>query len=203
MAFRRQNTRYPPPAFRKPRKTRVCVLQANHLDLHSKDVLLDALKAFGGTVIFVSHDRGFIESLANRVLELKPGEAKVFPGDYKYYLEQIGKLEQGEVIQPTNKSNSSVQNDEPKKTASQLSREETKRLQAEKRRLEKEEERLMTEISELEEQKATLEEKLSTPEVYSDGILCKEITEQVSQIEEKLTQLNSRWEEVSEKLAEY
>ena len=69
--------------------------------------------------------------------------------------------------------------------------------------MEKEEERLMTEISELEEQKATLEEKLSTPEVYSDGILCKEITEQVSQIEEKLTQLNSRWEEVSEKLAEY
>ena len=175
----------------------------NHLDLHSKDVLLKALKDFGGTVIFVSHDRGFIESLANRVLELKPGEAKVFPGDYKYYLEQIGKLEQGEVSQPTIKSNSSVQNDEPKKTASQLSREETKRLQAEKRRLEKEEERLMTEISELEEQKSTLEEKLSTPEVYSDGILCKEITEQVSQIEEKLTQLNSRWEEVSEKLAEY
>lgn len=175
----------------------------NHLDLHSKDVLLKALKDFGGTVIFVSHDRGFIESLANRVLELKPGEAKVFPGDYKYYLEQIGKLEQSEVSQPTNKSNSLVQNDEPKKTASQLSREETKRLQAEKRRLEKEEERLMTEISELEEQKATLEEKLSTPEVYSDGVLCKEITEQVSQIEEKLTQLNSRWEEVSEKLAEY
>ena len=175
----------------------------NHLDLHSKDVLLKALKDFGGTVIFVSHDRGFIESLANRVLELKPGEAKVFPGDYKYYLEQIGKLEQGKVSQPTNKSNSSVQNDEPKKTASQLSREERKRLQAEKRRLEKEEERLMTEISELEEQKSTLEEKLSTPEVYSDGVLCKEITEQVSQIEEKLTQLNSRWEEVSEKLAEY
>ena len=81
----------------------------NHLDLHSKDVLLKALKDFGGTVIFVSHDRGFIESLANRVLELKPGEAKVFPGDYKYYLEQIGKLEQGEVSQPTIKSNSSVQ----------------------------------------------------------------------------------------------
>ena len=175
----------------------------NHLDLHSKDVLLKALKDFGGTVIFVSHDRGFIESLANRVLELKPGEAKVFPGDYKYYLEQIGKLEQGEVSQVATKSASSIQSDEPKKTASQLSREETKRLQAEKRRLEKEEEKLMTEISELEEEKSSLEEKLSTPEVYSDGALCKQITQQVAQIEEKLTQLNSRWEEVSEKLAEY
>ena len=175
----------------------------NHLDLHSKDVLLKALKDFGGTVIFVSHDRGFIESLANRVLELKPGQAKVFPGDYKYYLEQIGKLEQGEVSQVATKSASSIQSDEPKKTASQLSREETKRLQAEKRRLEKEEEKLMTEISELEEEKSSLEEKLSTPEVYSDGVLCKEITQQVAQIEEKLTQLNSRWEEVSEKLSEY
>ena len=175
----------------------------NHLDLHSKDVLLKALKDFGGTVIFVSHDRGFIESLANRVLELKPGEAKVFPGDYKYYLEQIGKLEQGEVSQVATKSASSIQSDEPKKTASQLSREETKRLQAEKRRLEKEEEKLMTEISELEEEKSSLEEKLSTPEVYSDGALCKQITQQVAQIEEKLNQLNSRWEEVSEKLAEF
>ena len=175
----------------------------NHLDLHSKDVLLKALKDFGGTVIFVSHDRGFIESLANRVLELKPGQAKVFPGDYKYYLEQIGKLEQGEVSQVATKSASSIQSDDPKKTASQLSREETKRLQAEKRRLEKEEEKLMTEISELEEEKSSLEEKLSTPEVYSDGVLCKEITQQVAQIEEKLNQLNSRWEEVSEKLAEF
>ena len=174
----------------------------NHLDLHSKDVLLKALKDFGGTVIFVSHDRGFIESLANRVLELKPGEAKVFPGGYEYYLEQIGKLEQGSQIASQSKV-SEVESSEPKKTASQLSREETKRLQAEKRRLEKEEEKLMTEISELEEEKSSLEEKLSTPEVYSDGVLCKEITQQVAQIEEKLTQLNSRWEEVSEKLAEY
>ena len=174
----------------------------NHLDLHSKDVLLKALKDFGGTVIFVSHDRGFIESLANRVLELKPGEAKVFPGGYEYYLEQIGKLEQGSQIASQAKV-SETESSEPKKTASQLSREETKRLQAEKRRLEKEEEKLMTEISELEEEKSSLEEKLSTPEVYSDGVLCKEITQQVAQIEEKLTELNSRWEEVSEKLSEY
>ena len=60
----------------------------NHLDIHSKDVLLTALKDFGGTVIFVSHDRGFIEQLATVVLELKPGEFKYFPGDYVYYLEQ-------------------------------------------------------------------------------------------------------------------
>ena len=67
----------------------------NHLDLHSKDVLLDALRDFGGTVIFVSHDRGFIEGLATRVLELTasgpgiPSRVRSFTGDYRYYHERI------------------------------------------------------------------------------------------------------------------
>ncbi len=67
----------------------------NHLDLHSKDVLLDALRDFGGTVIFVSHDRSFIQQLATQVLHLEPGHAKYFPGDYTYYLEQMEKQNEG------------------------------------------------------------------------------------------------------------
>lgn len=63
----------------------------NHLDIHSKDVLLDALKGFGGTVVFVSHDRGFIEQLATRVLELTPGHFRAFPGNYQFYMEQLEK----------------------------------------------------------------------------------------------------------------
>ena len=70
----------------------------NHLDIHSKDVLLNALKDFGGTVIFVSHDRGFIEQLATKVLELKPGQFKFFPGNYEYYTEQLQKMEGGESL---------------------------------------------------------------------------------------------------------
>ena len=58
----------------------------NHLDLRSKDVLLDALSSFGGTLIFVSHDRYFIESLATSVLELGPEGPRLYPGDYDYYL---------------------------------------------------------------------------------------------------------------------
>jgi ATP-binding cassette subfamily F protein 3 len=58
----------------------------NHLDLLSKDVLLDALVRYPGTLVFVSHDRYFIEQLATRVLELEGGRARVFPGDYAYYL---------------------------------------------------------------------------------------------------------------------
>ena len=72
----------------------------NHLDMNSKDSLLEALKDFGGTVIFVSHDRGFIQDLATRVLELKPGSARNFLGGYEYYLERVeaeaGGLEQSQ-----------------------------------------------------------------------------------------------------------
>ena len=70
----------------------------NHLDMHSKDVLLEALKDFGGTVIFVSHDRGFIEGLSTRVLELKPGLFRTFPGDYNYYMERLEREANGQEI---------------------------------------------------------------------------------------------------------
>ena len=71
----------------------------NHLDMHSKDVLLEALKDFGGTVIFVSHDRGFIEGLSTRVLELKPGHFRTFPGDYRYYMERLEREANGEEVE--------------------------------------------------------------------------------------------------------
>ena len=69
----------------------------NHLDMHSKDVLLSALKDFGGTVIFVSHDRGFIQALATRVLELTPGKFRNFKGDYEYYMQRLSDEESGTV----------------------------------------------------------------------------------------------------------
>jgi ATP-binding cassette, subfamily F, member 3 len=58
----------------------------NHLDIRAKDVLLEALQAFNGTIVFVSHDRYFLEHLANRVFEIGNGEVHVFPGDYADYL---------------------------------------------------------------------------------------------------------------------
>ena len=69
----------------------------NHLDMHSKDVLLDALKDFGGTVIFVSHDHAFIQNLATRVIELSPGHCRNFVGDYEYYLGRIEDEKNGTV----------------------------------------------------------------------------------------------------------
>ncbi len=61
----------------------------NHLDILSREVLLEALRKFNGTVLLVSHDRHFLRSLVNRVLEIDHGEVRIYEGDYDYYLRQI------------------------------------------------------------------------------------------------------------------
>jgi ATP-binding cassette subfamily F protein 3 len=70
----------------------------NHLDLHSKDILLDTLKKFSGTIIFVSHDRAFMEALSSKTLELscQTARARLFYGNYAYYLERIAAEKSGE-----------------------------------------------------------------------------------------------------------
>jgi ATP-binding cassette subfamily F protein 3 len=70
----------------RPSNTLLLDEPTNHLDLDSKDVLLDALEDYGGTLIFVSHDRYFVEKLANRIVEVGHGEAHSYPGRYEEYL---------------------------------------------------------------------------------------------------------------------
>ncbi|MBO6100140.1 MAG: ABC-F family ATP-binding cassette domain-containing protein, partial [Spirochaetaceae bacterium] len=171
----------------------------NHLDLTSKDVLLDALKDFGGTVLFVSHDRGFIESLATRVIELKPGSARLFAGDYRYYLERLAAEQAGAPTDTsTNEAKAAAQAALQAKNGvqtSQLSWEEEKRRKNEKKRLEREEEQLMNAVTEAEEEKAALEAELALPAVYSDGAKSSAVQKKNEEAEQKIEELNARWEE--------
>jgi len=73
----------------KPMNLLILDEPTNHLDLQSKDILLDCLKAFRGTIIFVSHDRGFMEALSTKTLELQRGRPRLFYGNYAYYLERL------------------------------------------------------------------------------------------------------------------
>src|SRR5207247_3748651 len=77
----------------RPSNTLVLDEPTNHLDLDSKEVLLDALVDYGGTLIFVSHDRYFVERLATKIIEVGNGAAMVYPGTYKEYLwhKEIGR----------------------------------------------------------------------------------------------------------------
>ena len=199
----------------------------NHLDLHSKDVLLDALKDFGGTVVFVSHDRGFIQSLATRVLELSPpqesleGEAKArtscgrarnFPGSYEYYLERIAAEAEGREVVPgqlgsgsgasggRQSGQSSLASNVSAPSAGALQYEEQKKLKNQRRKLEREEERLLEEIAAAEEEKLQLENQLAQPEVYSDAQKSRQVQAAVEALENQIDQLTAAWEEVSAQL---
>src|SRR6185295_10327881 len=70
----------------RPSNTLLLDEPTNHLDLDSKDVLLDALEDYGGTLIIVSHDRYFVETLATKIIEIGHGEAVVYPGTYTEFL---------------------------------------------------------------------------------------------------------------------
>ena len=181
----------------------------NHLDMHSKDVLLDALKDFGGTVIFVSHDRFFIDNLATKVLELHPGLARLFPGDYRYYQERLEAEESGkEKFFQTNTSeysnnakvSSLPQEKENEKSEGRLSYEEKKKYEAEKRKAAKLVESLEKKIIENEEKLKEMQNRMADPEVYSNGEKAKEVQKNISALEEELAELNEQWLEAGEAL---
>ena len=175
----------------------------NHLDLHSKDVLLDALKRFDGTIVFVSHDKGFIQDLATRVLELKadeeglnPSRIRNFPGSYDYYLYRIEQEEAEDKNGAIRKTDTA----ETSKASANLSYEEQKRLRSERRKLEKEEERLLNEIEKCETEIAENEALLAEPEVYSNGEKSKAVQKKIEELRARAEELSESWAEAASKL---
>ncbi|UTC76427.1 ABC-F family ATP-binding cassette domain-containing protein [Treponema sp. OMZ 792] len=181
----------------------------NHLDLHSKDVLLDALKRFEGTVIFVSHDKGFIQDLATRVLELKadeeglqPSRVRNFPGTYDYYLYRI------EQEEADDDSKTSINGTKPQAatqpiSSAALSYEEQKKLRSERRKLEKEEERLLNEIEKCEAEIAENEALLAEPEVYSNGEKSRAVQKKIEELRTRAEELSESWADAAAKLEAY
>ena len=187
----------------------------NHLDIHSKDVLLSALRDFGGTVIFVSHDRGFIEQLATKVLHLEHGTYKYFVGGYQFYMEQMEKLEgksdgnaiavlrsetAGTGAKGSKGTGGSTTCATPANACSELSWEEQKKLEAARRKIEKEVARLEAKITELETKKSELENKLADPAVYSNGEKAKAVQRDIEALAVEIDETTAAWEAAAEKL---
>ena len=174
----------------------------NHLDLHSKDVLLDALKRFDGTLIFVSHDKGFISGLATRVLELlapqsgnAPSAVRNFPGTYDYYLYRLEQEEKD----GTGSSFATSANKTEKKQAP-LSYNEQKKIKAERRKLEKEEEKILAEIEAAEKQIEEKEALLASPEIYTDGEKSRALQKEIGLLKKQTELLSEHWAEIAENL---
>jgi ATP-binding cassette subfamily F protein 3 len=194
--------------FLKPMNLLILDEPTNHLDLHSKDILLNALSKFGGAVIFVSHDRYFMEALSTKTLEITPSsgaeasKAKLFYGNYSYYLEKTGMeqtLESKDLFQDNRmrivNSNDGMNNEQR--------RAKDKEKQAVIRRLEKQESEILKTLEELEKEKNRLENELALPDVYSIGEKAKEIKFKIDEKTAAIEEKTSEWETVSAELNEY
>lgn len=169
----------------------------NHLDIDSKEVLELALGAYEGTIFFISHDRYFVNALADRIVEFSPEGIREFLGnydDYQYAL-QTEKEEKekrlAESIAPTNKTQQKQQYKKEKEKVS------------EQRRLKNAIKSAEETIAELEKELKQIDELMCLEEVYSDPQKSMEVMNQKSEAESKLEQAMQQWEEYHLALEEY
>ncbi len=169
----------------------------NHLDLDSKEVLEAALSEFPGTILFVSHDRYFINKIADKVIELTKDEAIVYLGDYDYYVDK--KAEMLEIEAFENKPEVVTKVDSKRK----LSFEEQKRIQSETRKLEREIAEIEETMESTEEKLEMLELEMTDPDVYQDHERLMELTEKTNQLKDTINQLLEDWETAQTKYEAY
>lgn len=166
----------------------------NHLDLDSKEVLENSLIDYPGTILFVSHDRYFINRIATKVIELEPQKANEFLGDYDYYIEKKLELAELKALEATEKSSTTPQAEQQEKNSYQQDKEAKKLERQRKRRLEEIEEL----IEKLEATIETNEQLLCEPEVFQDHERVLAITKDNDQAKEQLENLMEEWSELAE-----
>ncbi|MGN4946968.1 ABC-F family ATP-binding cassette domain-containing protein [Bacillus cereus group sp. MYBK104-1] len=164
----------------------------NHLDLNSKEILENALIDYPGTLLFVSHDRYFINRVTTTVVELSTEGAQEYLGDYDYYVEKKNEMiERAELEQQEN--DVPVQKVVAQEKLNYLEEKERKKL--ERQRTRKIEE-LEQNIVQFEEEIATLEDQLCLPEIYADYEKASEITTKKQTLQEQLDACMAEWEEL-------
>jgi len=164
----------------------------NHLDITSKQVLEDALENYEGTIVFVSHDRYFINKIANKVLDITGDDYSIYLGNYDYYLE---KREQ-ELIAKKLKEEKTDEVQEKVANDYALGKEEKKRI----RKLERTREELLEKIESLEEKVSLVNNELTKEEVYTDAIKVQEYNEELRSLNQEIEDLNNTWLEIEEEL---
>ncbi|MEJ9116296.1 ABC-F family ATP-binding cassette domain-containing protein [Bacillus paramobilis] len=167
----------------------------NHLDLNSKEILENALIDYPGTLLFVSHDRYFINRVTTTVVELSTEGAQEYLGDYDYYVEKKNEMiERAAFEQQEQQENQApVQKTVAQEKLNYL--EEKERKQLERQRTRKIEE-LEQNIVEFEEEIAMLEDQLCLPEIYADYEKASEITTKKQTLQEQLDACMAEWEEL-------
>ena len=181
----------------------------NHLDIASKEILEEALNNYSGTVLYVSHDRYFINSTASRILELVNQTFVNYIGNYDYYLEKKEELTRAYTAgsspapstaggTPAASASASLQNSDSAAPGSKLSWQEQKEQQAKERKRKNDLKKTEEEISRLEDRNAQIDHEMTLEEVYSNSVKCQELAEEHAANEKRLEELYEMWEMLAE-----
>jgi ATP-binding cassette subfamily F protein 3 len=198
----------------RPSNTLLLDEPTNHLDLDSKEVLLDALVAYGGTLIFVSHDRYFVERLATKIIEVGHGTATLYPGTYKEFLwhkehaddhlaQPPRAVEKPSRVAPGQTRTPKPSDRHGAKASPPPSREDRKKIDAESRRRARAEQarrsqidRLEAEIADAERALREIEQAMAAPGFYEDRLAAQPLIDQHQTLMWKVGDLMHRWEEL-------
>lgn len=173
----------------------------NHLDIDSKEVLENAVMDFNGTVLFVSHDRYFINKVATCVLEIAPQGSTLYLGDYDYYLEK--KAEQEEIAAAKSTAETPIENSPKEVSTGKVNYQQGKERQKQERRLKRSVEEFEQLVEKLDAQKNDLENQMSSPENYNDLEKMGELQAKLQEISKKLAEAEENWEQASMELEEF
>ena len=170
----------------------------NHLDLDAKEVLEKALADYDGTLLFVSHDRYFINELANKIVVAKDGQAKIYEGNYTYYLNEKAKEEAA--AQETAAQEAPVVK---AVSESKFSYQEQKKRDSEKRKLERQVAQAEKDLEELEAKEQEIQEAMADPAIAADFSKLGPLQEELTAVQEKISQVSQDWEDASLALEEF
>ena len=173
----------------------------NHLDITSKEILEQALNDYEGTVLYVSHDRYFVNQTATRILDLYNKQFYSFAGNYDYYLEKKDVVEQPSgAVQPNGQTTTAGANTDAAESDSdsKLSWQQQKEEQALKRKKENRLRKCEDDIAALEDEIAQLNEQMADPAIATDVAKLQELSKKQTALQETLEQRYEEWEELSE-----
>ena len=165
----------------------------NHLDIASKEILEEALNSYTGTVLYVSHDRYFINQTATRIMDLTNQAIVNYIGDYDYYLEK--KDEMTQIYAPAQKT--AAQEIKEAVSETKLTWQQQKEEQALKRKRENELKKVEARIEELETRDKEIDETMVLPDVCTNVAECTKLSREKAAIAEELEGLYERWEELA------
>jgi ATP-binding cassette subfamily F protein 3 len=169
----------------------------NHLDINAKQVLLEALRQYKGTVVFVSHDTHFIKHIANRILYLSEDPPEFFEGDYEYF---SWKLEEKEAYEQDaeSKTPDRPKTQQPKESA--LSRKEANRMKNRLRNLASDADKLLERIAQEESRSAEIDRLMSLEENYSDSEAITSLLAKKQEVLRLHEQLEEQWFTIHEEI---